>query len=65
MNAQTDLSGGAESLAMFEVALPSEISSLLNVLVLDVVFLPFIMCMSGKLAGYVNTSMLGNGASSQ
>lgn len=30
MNAQSDLSGGAESLAMFEVAMPSEISSLLN-----------------------------------
>lgn len=58
MASQKELSYDAESLTLFEIPLRSEISNLLNFLVLDIIFLPFIMYTSGKLAGYVNTEML-------
>lgn len=47
-----------DSLQLFEVPLASEVSNLLNFLVLDVVLLPFIMYLSSKLAGYTNNGIL-------
>lgn len=43
---------------MFEVALASEVSNLLNFLVLDVLVLPFITYTSSKLAGFANYAHL-------
>lgn len=45
---------------LFEVPLASEVSNLLNFLILDVVVLPFIMHMSSRLAGFTNNRILQN-----
>lgn len=58
MASQRDMSLGAESLRLFDIPLRSEFTNVLNFLILDVLFLPFIMYMSGKLAGYVNNDIL-------
>lgn len=46
------------SQALFEVPLASEVSNLLNFLILDVIILPFIMYMSSRLAGFTNNRVL-------
>lgn len=43
---------------MVQVEIPSEILNVVNFVLMDILFLPYVLCMSSKLAGYANHNAL-------